>query len=126
MSGAAISVEDFEAVLLKAESEKATITENEFSTRTLVWLALPPFWSLKLAEKGFPVTETSRGIAKGEKAIELFDRLERAGWIVKEHNSDSIDDVIFVMPSLQKERVVNEIVKEKLKSEVSGLRYLQR
>jgi hypothetical protein len=125
MSEATISKEVFESLLLEGKISQFTEEANKFSTRTLVWLALPPFWQLSLAKQGFPKNET--GFITGSEVRTLLDSVAQARFAETDGTSGTDDSVSYWMTPLQRQSLIEQITSGVLfTGKLTGLNYLQQ
>lgn len=125
MSEATISTEVFETLLLEGKRSQLTEKANKFSTRTLVWLDLPPFWQLSLAKQGFPTNETE--FIRGDETRLLLDLIVQSHFAESDITSGTDDSVTYWMTPLQRQSLIKQIISGVLLTDnLTGLNYLQQ
>jgi hypothetical protein len=125
MSEATISTEVFESLLLESKKSQFTEEANKFSTRTLVWLALPPFWQLSLAKQDFPINETE--FIKGDEVRTLLDSVVKARFVETDSATGKDDSVSYWMTPLQRQSLIEQIISGVIYTgDLTPMGYLQR
>lgn len=125
MSESAISLDQFESLLQESKRSRFTEDASKFSTRTLVWLALPPFWQLPLAKQGFPISETE--FITGGEVGDLLDSVVKARFADTESTGVIDDSVSCWMTPLQRQSLIEQITNGGLPTgSLTGLEYLQK
>jgi hypothetical protein len=125
MSEATVSTELFESLFLEGKKSQLSEEANAFSTRTLVWLALPPFWQLSLAKQGFPQNETE--FITGDEVRALLDAAVKANFSDTDITNRADDSGSYWMTPLQRRSLIEQITSGVLfTGNLTGLYYLQK